>query len=218
MDHITKEREREREKKCKKREKDIYIYIYTHRTRIPTMKAFLKSMAAFSRRHDSTLWPIEFSYPKLGRNWEIWKRVSTKAASKIRVEPGRAYTVVNEKRHCFVPRFSVVPPIPLPLPLPLPLDFNESFDELADSDAQREYRFLEFVKLSSRNGGREGGGGCFRWLFTTGEKKVVGGGQWHRKLGLTSRSLWRKSANWIFGVSPHHHSKTSCRIRDYPRQ
>lgn len=55
MDHLTKERERKREKKCKKREKDIYIYIYTHRTRIPTMKAFLKSMAAYSRRHDSTL-------------------------------------------------------------------------------------------------------------------------------------------------------------------
>lgn len=168
MDHLITWREKERER-----------YIYIHRTRIPTMKAFLKSMAAFSRRHDSTLWPIEFSYAKLGRSWEIWKRVSTKAASKIRVEPGRAYTVVNEKRHCFVPRFSVVPPISLPLPFPLPLDFNESFDELADSDAQREYRFLEFVKLSSRRGGGE----RFRWLFTSGEKKVIGGGRAAKSTG-----------------------------------
>lgn len=156
MDHLITERERER---------DTYIHIVLE---FQQWKLFLRVWRR-SLAVTSTLWPIEFSYAKLGRSWEIWKRVSTKAASKIRVEPGRAYTVVNEKRHCFVPRFSVVPPISLPLPL----DFNESFDELADSDAQREYRFLEFVKLSSWRGG----GGRFRWLFTSGEKKVVGGGR-----------------------------------------
>lgn len=98
-------------------------------------------------------------------------------------------------------------------PPSLYLDFNESFDELVDSDARTEYRFRYRVRRVII----EEGDVFVDYLRVERKRWWKGGGRGAtaQETWVNFRSLWRKSANWIFGVSPRRVLKVS--LEDFAR-